>query len=78
MDDARDTSIYGIKRACSFDAIDYFEVTTSFPPDVMHDCLEGVIPVTVSLVLGRLHDMRLISIQSLNDKLSEISFPALP
>ena len=41
----------------------------------MHDCLEGVIPVTVRLVLLHVHRLGLTSVDELNNQLSNITLP---
>ncbi len=49
---ALNSSIYGVIKKCSFEEeLDNFDITQSLPHDIMHDVLEGVIPVTVRLVL---------------------------
>ena len=37
--------MYGVGGVCEFDQLDYIDVTTSLPPNVMHDFLEGVAPL---------------------------------
>lgn len=73
--DPTDAALYGIKHKCVFSSLSYFKVPDSFPPDIMHDCLEGVIPVTVYLVLKSLHTQKIITIDSLNSFLSEVRIP---
>ena len=36
---------YGVVSKCSLSDLVGFSPATAFPPDIMHDCLEGVIPV---------------------------------
>ena len=69
-------AVYGIKHKCVFSGLSYFKVPDSFPADIMHDCLEGVIPVTVYLVLKSLHTQKIITIAGLNTYLSEVKIPA--
>lgn len=64
-----DAVVYGVKHKCCFSKLPYFKVVDSFPPDVMHDCLEGIIPVTVLLVLKELVTRQLVSVSELNDSL---------
>lgn len=47
--------MYGIRGGCVFDQLDYFDVTTSLPPDGMHDFLEGVAPLVLRLVVCKAH-----------------------
>lgn len=75
-EDPADAALYGIKHKCVFSSLEYFKVTDAFPPDIMHDCLEGVIPVTVYHVLKNLHNLKLITITDLNLSLSEVKIPS--
>ena len=47
-----DPSVYGVEHRCALADLPYFSVTSSFPPDIMHDILEGVIPVTLKHVIN--------------------------
>lgn len=47
-----DTSSHGVKRPCAItERLAHFHVTTGYPPDVMHDLLEGIVPVELALCL---------------------------
>ena len=46
-DTPEDAAILGIKYRCVFSQLEYFSVANAFPPDIMHGCLEEVIPITV-------------------------------
>ena len=43
---------FGITRRSTLAKIRYFDVTTSFPHDIMHDIYEGVLLHEVKLLLG--------------------------
>ncbi len=45
-------SVYGVEHRCALADLPYFNVTSSFPPDIMHDILEGVIPVTLKHIIN--------------------------
>lgn len=48
---ASDIPSHGVKRQCAItQRLDHFYVTTGYPPDVMHNILEGI--VLVELALG--------------------------
>ena len=47
-------------------------VATSFPPDVMHDVLEGCIPPTVQLVLQHLYKCKAINAEQFNNALRNV------
>lgn len=52
----------------------YFDTTKSFPPDIMHDLLEGVIPLVLRLVLTQAHREKHITIDEVNEELKKMSF----
>lgn len=70
-----ESSVYGIKYRCIFSDLDYFSVPDGFPPDIMHDCLEGVIPSTVSLVLRNLHGKGKFTLEEFNNALLKVKIP---
>lgn len=43
-EDPNTSSLYGVTGPCAFSEIPSVSVTNTFPPDVMHDFLEGVVP----------------------------------
>lgn len=50
------------------------EVTQSFTPDIMHDLLEGVIPLLIKLVFQSLHSSNIITVVRINDAIAFFSF----
>ena len=66
---------FGIRAKCSLLDVPNFNITTSLPPDIMHDLLEGVIPLTVYKVLKSLYNDKIITISSLNYNLKNLEFP---
>lgn len=50
----------------------YFDVTGALPPDIMHDLLEGVIPLVMKLVIGKAYTEKHITIQEINEELQKI------
>lgn len=67
------TAVYAVQRNCPFDELSYFDVTKGLPPDVMHDLLEGVMPLLVKLVLCKAHREKHITIQEINAELSQFA-----
>lgn len=67
-------SLYGVTGHCPFDKLPHFEVTESFPPDLMHDILEGVIPQVLKLVLQKLNCEKLVTLEQFNDQLQQFPF----
>lgn len=72
---AADAAIYGIKHRCALSQLNYFTVPESFPSDIMHDCLEGIIPLTVQLVLKELYKENLVTVKGLNESLLQTRVP---
>lgn len=67
-------SVNGIKRECVLGKhLLFFHPITGFPPDVLHDLFEGVIPLELSLCLKNLISKGFITFDALNDFIK--SFP---
>ena len=73
MQDATSSSLYGVTGTCPFSILPNFEVTNSFPPDVMHDFLEGTVPHVMKLLIRYWHKEGVVTIQQINAAL--IAFP---
>jgi len=64
---ASDTHSHGVKRHCAItQRLNHFHVTTGYPPDVLHDLLEGIVPVELALCLDILIKKRHFSLEELN------------
>lgn len=61
----------GVKEACIFDELRYFEPTTGFPPCVLHDFFECVVKVDIPLLLNLLKDQ--IDLSSINEQFKKIT-----
>ena len=66
--------IYGVTGPSVFSDLEYFETTNSFPPDIMHDCMEGVIPVLVTTIVKRLVSEKATTINECNNALASFPF----
>jgi len=64
--------VYGVSRACVFSILPDFDLFTAFPPDIMHDVLEGVMPVTLKLVLKSLIDTGKCALSDVNAALTSV------
>lgn len=73
-DDPHCRSVYGVTGPCAFNKLSYFDTTNAFPPDVMHDFLEGVIPLVLKSVVKALHEDKTVTIQEVNDSIRTFSF----
>ena len=60
----------GIKAECAFSVLPGFHVVESFPPDIAHDILIGVIPYTISLVLTTIFKLKYASVAVLNERVA--------
>lgn len=59
-------SVVGVKANCVLNNLKHFHSATGFPPDVLHDLLEGVVPVELSLCLTDLIGRGCFSLDDLN------------
>lgn len=67
-------SVSGVKRACVLSVhLENFHPVTGFPPDILHDLFEGVIPVELCLCLKELIRKGFITFDGLNCRIK--SFP---
>lgn len=60
---------YGVVNECPFNDLEYFDVTKSFPPDLMHDFLEGIVPLVITKVIKALHFSEIVSLSNINAEL---------
>lgn len=63
----------GVKSDCVLNKLTYFHAVTGFPPDVLHDLLEGLVPVEFSLRLAKLISDKYFTLEELNTAFQ--SFP---
>ena len=47
--------VYGVVKGSLFEQIRSFHVITDLPPDLMHDMLEGVIPITLDGIAEKVY-----------------------
>lgn len=67
-------TICGVKGECALSKhLTYFHPITGFPPDLLHDIFEGIVPVEMSLCLKELIRKEFISFDDVN--ISIMSFP---
>lgn len=61
------TSCFGVKRSCPLtEHLNHFHVSTGYPPDIVHDLFEGVVPFELALCLSILISKKYFSLDSLN------------
>lgn len=72
--DHPDRQAYGVTGLCPFDAIPHFVVSEKFPPDVMHDILEGTIQHIIKLLLQQFHGEKIVTPHKFNTQLNKLCF----
>lgn len=68
------SAVYGVYRISPFAGLQGFSPVTFFPPDCMHDILEGLIVVNICVVLKHLVRNKLLSIKQFNQRLVTFKF----
>ena len=66
------SSVYGIASDCPLNQLSEFSAVNCFPPDLMHDCYEGIIPNFMQFLFRSLADGRLI--RDINARINEFQF----
>ena len=66
------SSVYGVTSACPFSGLSGFDVTSTFTPDVMHDVLEGVVPLTVKHILRSVISSGSVSVEDINSRIRSL------
>lgn len=66
---------YGVKRSCPLtQSLQHFHVVEGFPPDLLHDLLEGIVPLELALCLKALISKGIISLEALNDTIKHFPY----
>lgn len=64
----------GVKRECFFTKnLSYFHVTRGYPPDIVHDLFEGIVPVETALCISEIISKKYLSLDELNKLI--LNFP---
>lgn len=64
----------GVQRKCILtESLQYFHTTTGFPPDVLHDLFEGIVPVELAMCIQEMIRRKYFTLEHLNRKI--LSFP---
>ena len=66
------SSVYGIASDCPLNQLSEFSAVNCFPPDLMHDCYERIIPNFMQFLFRSLADGRLI--RDINARINEFQF----
>lgn len=66
---------YGVKKGCPLtDKLKYFHFVTGYPPDVLHDLFEGIIPLEVALCLNVFIKKRYFTLIKLNELITQFPY----
>ena len=66
---------YGVKNQCALsEKLEHFHVTSGYPPDVLHDLLEGIIPLELALSFDVLIKKKYFSLIELNDVIHQFPY----
>lgn len=66
---------YGVKRACLLtENLKHFHVVTGYPPDILHDLLEGIVPTELFLCLKDLIGKRHFTLDTLNEAIRHFNY----
>lgn len=69
------SKVYGVKGTCPLtDALQYFHAVTGYPPDILHDLLEGVVPVAIDLCLSVMIENKYFSLNSVNHAIKTFAY----
>lgn len=59
------THCFGVKRQCALtDKLKYFHVLSGYPPDLLHDLFEGIVPLELALCLNVLIKKKILYVIS--------------
>lgn len=69
------THCYGVKKQCALsEKLQHFHVTSGYPPDVLHDLLEGVVPLELALSFQDFIKKRYFSLVELNTCIQQFPY----
>ena len=66
---------YGVKRGCVLtDSLEHFHVISGYPPDILHDLLEGVVPAELALCISDLISKKYFTLETLNHAIKSFAY----
>lgn len=60
------SSVDGVKKDCPLNRLSHFHCAKGFPPDFLHDALEGIVPVELCICLSDLIAKKYFALDDLN------------
>ena len=67
-------SLTGIKRVSVLNEVNGYHMTDNHAPDMMHDFLEGILPLEIKLTVRSLIDQGCFTLKKLNNRISSFSY----
>lgn len=65
----------GVKGVCPLtEKLEHFHVVKGYPPDILHDVLEGIVPVELSLCLSELISQKFFSLDEVNQAIKTFDY----
>lgn len=75
LNDSTQGHCFGVKSQCAIsDRLGFFHAISGYPPDVMHDLLEGIVPLELALCLNLLIKKKFFSLEELNHSIREFPY----
>lgn len=66
---------YGVKGGCVLtDPLEHFHVVRGYPPDILHDLLEGTVRVELSLCISDLISKKYFTLETLNHSIKTFAY----
>nr|XP_046269580.1 uncharacterized protein LOC124072313 isoform X1 [Scatophagus argus] len=66
---------YGVKKQCVLtERLSHFHVSSGYPPDIVHDLFEGVVPVELARCIGLLISKKYFTLESLNTLIQKFPY----
>ena len=66
--------LFGIKHMCPLNSLQSFHSTSGFPPDILHDVMEGVISEDLLGIIRILSSKNWFSIEEYNQTLQSLNY----
>ena len=70
IENPTNVAIYGVRCVCFFARLKYVDTLLAFPPDVMHDFLEGIVPLVLQLLFCYSDSSGIVRVKQINEVIS--------
>ena len=73
--DKSESHCYGVKGQCPLtEKLKHFDVLSGYPPDLLHDLFEGIVPLELALCLNTLIKWKYFTLDELNLLIKEFPY----